>query len=463
MKHLSKFLIVSLLVLGWSTVNAQDENNPWAIGIGVNAVDFYPIGKSDTGRFGNSTKGDLFDEYFNVNDHFNSPPVLSRLSVARYIGDGFTFAAVGTVNQITKVGDTQADDLSYYGVDGEIKYALGDVLNTGWFDPNVGIGGGYTWVDDIGYGTANAMVGIDMWITKSLAFQVQSTYKHAFEENYGASHFQHAVGLKFKFGGKDTDGDGIYDHEDECPETPGLPQFNGCPDSDSDGIEDRNDACPDVPGVAEFNGCADSDGDGVADPQDDCPNTPGLAALNGCPDADGDGIKDGDDACPNEAGPRANKGCPWKDSDGDGVLDKDDNCPEEVGTVANQGCPEEAEVTEEVIKTLNEYAKTILFDTGKSTIKEDSYRVLADIVAIMKEYPSAKFAIEGHTDSVGSAKLNKRLSEERANSVMQFLITNGISSSQLSAQGFGEERPIASNRTRKGRALNRRVEIRLVK
>ncbi len=460
MKHFSKFLVASLLVLGLSTVNAQDQNNPWALGVGVNVVDFFPIGISDTGRFGEATKGNIFDEYFNLNDHYNIVPVLSRVSINRYIGSGFTFGVAGAVNKITKVGDASVDDLSYYSVDGEIKYALGQTLKTGWFDPNLGIGGGYTWVDDIGFGTANVIAGVDFWLSESLALQLQSTYKHAFEENYGATHFQHVVGIKFKFGGKDTDGDGIYDQDDECPETPGLPEFNGCPDTDGDGIEDRNDACVNTPGVAEFNGCADTDGDGIADPQDACPNTPGIAALNGCPDSDGDGIKDSEDACPNEAGPKANKGCPWKDGDGDGVLDKDDNCPEVKGTVANKGCPE---VTEEVVKTLNEYAKTILFDTGKSSIKEQSYKVLNDIVAIMKEYPNAHFAIEGHTDSVGSASSNMKLSDDRANSVMQYLISNGVASSHLSAQGFGEDRPIASNKTKAGRALNRRVEIRLVK
>jgi outer membrane protein OmpA-like peptidoglycan-associated protein len=333
-------------------------------------------------------------------------------------------------------------------------------LNDSWFAPYLGVGGGYTWLDKLGYGTANGLVGVDFWVGKNIAIAAQSTYKHAFEDNYGATHFQHTMGVKFKFGGKDTDDDGIYDYEDECPETPGLPEFNGCPDSDGDGIEDRNDECPNTPGLPEFNGCPDSDGDGIPDHLDACPNTPGLAEYNGCPDSDGDGVPDNEDECPEEAGPKENNGCPWADSDGDGVPDKDDECPEIVGTIANNGCPE---LSEAVKKALNDYAKTILFDTGKASIKETSAKVLSDIIGIMNEYPNASFSIGGHTDSVGRAESNMRLSSERASSVMSYLIENGIASNRLSSQGFGEERPLDSNKTKEGRANNRRVEISLDK
>jgi len=135
------------------------------------------------------------------------------------------------------------------------------------------------------------------------------------------------------------------------------------------------------------------------------------------------------------------------------------------GVVAHKGCPAPVVkvVTEEVQKTLNDYAKTILFDTGKSTIKAQSERVLGDITSILQEYPDAKFTVDGHTDSVGSASSNQRLSESRAASVKAFLINRGISSNRLSSTGYGEASPIASNATKGGRQLNRRVEINLVK
>ncbi|WGK65893.1 OmpA family protein [Croceiramulus getboli] len=458
MKNLSRFLFASLFVLALGTANAQDEDNPWAFTIGINAVDTYPVGDAQ-----DPLRGEFFDEFYNVNDHWNILPSVSSLSIDRYIGDGFVFGVTGSLNKIEKLGDRDlGDGLTYYAVDGRLSYSFRDLVfgDGGWFDPYLGIGGGYTFIQDRpSFGTANGTVGLRIWLSEALNLNLSSMYKHAFEDRY-VKHMQHTVGIGFSFGGKDTDGDGIYDKNDECPETPGLEAFNGCPDTDGDGIKDSEDACPTTAGLAEFNGCPDTDGDGIADPQDACPTVAGVAALQGCPDADGDGIKDSEDNCPNEAGPASNNGCPFLDKDGDGVLDKDDECPEVAGTVANNGCPE---VTEEVQKQLNEYARTILFDLNKSSIQAQSEPVLRDIIEILKEYPTAKFTVEGHTDSTGSAAYNEKLSDARALSVKNYLVENGIDQFRLSSKGYGEARPIATNNTRAGRQQNRRVEINLVK
>ena len=350
MKHLSKLLVVALVFVGFNNVQAQDENNPWQISFGVNAIDTYPTNDSNN-PFSSST---LFDQYFNVNDHWNILPSVSYVSVSKYIGDGFSVGARGSLNRIEKNGAQALDDLSHYAVDGTIKY---NFLKNTTIDPFVEIGGGYTWIDEVGAGTVNGGIGASVWFSENIGLTVQTQYKHAFED-YLLAHFQHLAGLSIRFGGTDTDGDGIYDKDDACPEVAGLEAFNGCPDADGDGIEDSKDRCPNEAGPKELNGCPDSDGDGIADIDDACPNEAGLAALAGCPDADGDGVADKDDQCPNEAGPAENNGCPWPDRDGDGVLDKDDQCPDVAGTVANNGCPE---VTEAVIKTLNDYAKNYPF------------------------------------------------------------------------------------------------------
>lgn len=247
-----------------------------------------------------------------------------------------------------------------------------------------------------------------------------------------------------------------------------IPVYQGKPrDKDEDGIIDKLDNCPKTPGPIENNGCpwGDKDEDGITDNLDECPDEKGPEENKGCPwgDKDGDAVLDNEDACVDVAGPIENKGCPWKDSDSDGVYDKDDNCIDVAGTVANNGCPEEPEVTVEVQKALNDYAKTILFNSGKSSIKAESNTVLKEIVGILKEYPTAKFSIEGHTDSSGSNTLNQRLSDSRANAVKSYLIENGIDQFRLSAIGYGESNPISSNATRLGRSQNRRVEINLVK
>jgi outer membrane protein OmpA-like peptidoglycan-associated protein len=408
------------------------------------------------------SSADFGDELFFEIDNWNTLMTLSSIGVTRYIGDGFSFELSGSLNRIDRLGKVDIESLDWYNFDGIIQYNFGNMIGKdqkSWFDPYLGIGGGVYLLDGDGVGVFNSNLGINFWVSENVAVTLDTQYKVAYNDANNDL-FQHRLGFKFAFGGQDTDGDGIYDKYDECPDEPGLEEFNGCPDSDSDGIADKDDACPSTPGLAEFNGCADSDGDGIDDTKDECPDAAGSAVNNGCPDSDNDGVLDKSDDCPNQAGPAANNGCPWPDSDGDGVLDKDDQCPDEVGVSSNNGCPE---VTEEVQSELNEYAKTINFDTGKSSITQDSEEALSAILAILEEYPTAKFSIDGHTDSVGSAESNKALSKARALAVKQYLVDNGVDEFRLSSMGYGEDKPIADNKTRSGRAANRRVEINLVK
>ncbi|MBK9224945.1 MAG: OmpA family protein [Flavobacterium sp.] len=469
MKHLNKLFAVALMFVGINS-QAQDSNNPWAISFGANAV--------DTRVSAASSVEDQFSQYFNVKENWNIIPSVSYLNVSKNVGGNFSFGITGSINKISRFvlprttvpGDytvVNPGDLSYYAADGVIKYSFQDALGSKWFDPSAHIGGGYTWLGDASYGTVNGGLGLTLWFSEMVGLSFQSTYKYSLEDSADRgmadnipTHMQHFAGLTFKFGGKDTDGDGIYDKDDACPEVAGLKQFKGCPDTDGDGIIDGSDSCPEVAGLAEFQGCPDTDGDGIADKDDACPEVAGPKALNGCPDADGDGVADKNDKCPQVVGPAANGGCPWPDTDGDGVLDKDDKCIDVKGTVANNGCPE---ITEEQVSQLNAYAKTILFNSGKATFKQETFAVLQSITAILKQYPSSKFSIEGHTDSDGKDAANQKLSEDRAGAVKNYLIENGIDASRLSSAGFGESKPIDSNKTAKGKANNRRVEVKLVK
>ena len=471
MKHLSRFLFASLMVFGLTTVNAQDKNNPWSIFVGSNAVDFFPVGDpigNPPGAGGGlEERGNLFEEFFNANDHWNFIPSVSVLSVSRYIGDGFVVSATGSYNVIQRFGGrTTTEDLQYYSADGQISYSFKELVGLNWLDPYLGVGAGATWLEQEGseaivsFGTANGSAGVKFWLGENWNVGVGTTYKYAFEEEFGRDYFQHTFGIGYNFGGKDTDGDGIYDKDDECPDVAGLAQFNGCPDSDGDGIQDSKDACPQVFGLAAYEGCPDTDGDGIPDPKDACPTVAGTAALGGCPDADNDGIKDSDDNCPNEAGPSANGGCPWPDGDGDGVLDKDDNCPDVAGTVANDGCPE---ISVEIINELNVQFKSVLFDNAKASIRTESYATLDNVANIMKEYPRSRFLIEGHTDSRGRDEYNLNLSNERAASVLNYLTGKGVSASRLESKGFGEAQPVASNDTAAGRQENRRVQLSILK
>ena len=455
MKRIKISLASLALVATVGSVQAQDENSKWAIGFGINAVDI-----RTPHQF-----GDFLKDWGGTKD-LNILPAVTKLSVARYIGAGFSAEIEGSLNKIKEGFDGYSEDKSFWNANLQAKYALRRLFTTesGWFDPYIKVGGGYTayesrFDDKEGGFKALAGGGINFWFTDHLGVNLQTGYHHGFQKN-GTDYFQHSAGIVIKFGAKDTDKDGIPDNKDACPEVAGLKEFNGCPDTDGDGIADKDDACPQVKGLKEFNGCPDTDGDGIADKDDACPEVAGPKEFNGCPDTDGDGIADKDDKCPDVAGPAENGGCPWPDTDGDGVLDKDDLCPEVAGPASNKGCPEPDEKEQ---KQLNQYAKTILFDTGKATIKFQSAEVLNQIINVLKKYPNSRFRIEGHTDSTGKKAKNMILSQNRADAVKVYLIQGGIDAGRLESQGFGPEKPIASNKNKKGRELNRRVEINLIK
>jgi OOP family OmpA-OmpF porin len=252
----------------------------------------------------------------------------------------------------------------------------------------------------------------------------------------------------------DRDHDGILDAADACPDVPGVktddPSANGCPapkDRDKDGVLDADDACPDDPGVK------------TEDPK-----------TNGCPppkDRDQDGVLDADDACPDDPGvktedPKTNGCPPPKDRDKDGILDDQDACPDAPGPAntdpAKNGCPE-ARVEAGQIKIL----ERVEFENNSAKIRPESNRVLNAVLEVLTAHPEfGKLGVQGHTDSHGAPAYNKRLSEQRAASVMKWLVDHGVARARLSAQGFGLERPIDTNDTEAGRQNNRRVEFHIL-
>lgn len=232
-------------------------------------------------------------------------------------------------------------------------------------------------------------------------------------------------------------------------------------DRDKDGVPDSLDACPDVPGLKQFNGCADRDGDGIPDNEDKCVTVSGVLKYNGCPvpDRDGDGINDDEDSCRTVPGILKYYGCPVPDTDGDGINDEEDKCLLQPGPAANRGCPVLDESTKKKIESA---AKNIFFKTGSYELLPASFQPLNDVAHVLKANPSLQLLIEGHTDKVGTAQKNQLLSENRAKAVMDYLILkNGINKDRLSVKGYGFSKPISTNKTSEGRALNRRVELSL--
>ena len=231
-------------------------------------------------------------------------------------------------------------------------------------------------------------------------------------------------------------------------------------DSDGDGVEDRSDRCPNTPAGApvDASGCElDSDGDGVKDSVDQCPGTPRGVTVdaNGCPnDSDGDGVTDDKDQCPGTpAGePVDANGCEL-DDDGDGVVNRLDECP---GTPAGvqvdiRGC----EIKEEI------RLEGVNFETNSDRLLPGAEGILNDAAATLKKNPTIKVEVAGHTDSDGSAEYNESLSARRAQTVHDYLANAGIAVDRMSVRGYGEAQPIADNSTRAGKAQNRRVVLRI--
>jgi outer membrane protein OmpA-like peptidoglycan-associated protein len=249
----------------------------------------------------------------------------------------------------------------------------------------------------------------------------------------------------------DRDHDGILDDVDRCPDTPedkdGFQDTDGCPDldNDADGIPDKTDKCPDVP----------EDRDNFED-DDGCPES----------DNDKDGILDRVDQCPNEAedndGWESLDGCPDPDNDKDGILDVNDLCPFEPETMNgyadNDGCPDEEQVR--VVGDKIVLDDRVHFFVNSAVIRKVSYPLLDRLVKLVSEHPEyTHISVEGHADERGAEDFNRKLSEDRARSVLEFMVKQGIARDRLSSQGFGASRPLVDKKNEYAWLLNRRVEF----
>jgi OmpA-OmpF porin, OOP family len=213
----------------------------------------------------------------------------------------------------------------------------------------------------------------------------------------------------------------------------------------------------------------DRDGDGILDDTDRCPaegeDKDGWQDEDGCPDGDddGDNIPDAADKCPRVAGIAENSGCPDADADGDGLVDRLDKCPNEAETKNGyedaDGC---ADQVPEAVKQFTGVIQGIQFETGKAKIRTSSFAVLDKAVQVLKEYPSVRMEIQGHTDSRGTAEFNRTLSQQRAEAVRDYFVSQGIDATRLQATGYGPDKPIADNRSNSGRTQNRRVEFQII-
>ncbi|MBD3288873.1 OmpA family protein [candidate division KSB1 bacterium] len=305
-------------------------------------------------------------------------------------------------------------------------------------------------------------LGCELFVMEDIAFDLIFKYHLLLKDNnepikLGAEAndciLETGISISFFTGGfKDTDHDGIEDKFDLDIETPedfdGFEDRDGKPDldNDQDGVPDKLDKAPnsaeDIDNFQDDDGKPDpdNDGDSILDQFDRCPHFPedidGYEDEDGCPDFDNDGdtIPDSLDQCPN-----------WPE-DFNGYLDED-------------GCPDEKPAFAEVKRGEKVVLKGVNFTTNSARLTDSSFVILNEVVKTLKAYPDIMIEICGYTDSIGDWKHNLLLSEQRAESVKKYLVSQGIDESRIKTQGFGEQNPVASNKTKAGRAANRRIEF----
>ncbi len=438
---MKKLLLLSLILAFTVTVNAQTIDKKWGIGAGLGAY-----GTLNNGGIG----------------------IMPELYLSRYLSprlDIMLKADVGLFNS------KLLNDLDLVNPFLNLRYKFTDESKS--FRPYAFAGPGY--LADNGVSAFNFDLGLGgkYYVNPNTAFYMEAGYIRGIEsvakgitgrENL----WKATLGLEIDLGkARDSDMDGVSDNKDKCPNTPtGVAvDVNGCPiDTDGDGVADYIDDCPTVKGLTSLKGCPDSDKDGIADKDDACPEVAGLASMKGCPDTDGDGVTDKDDQC---AGTKKGykvdaKGCPL-DTDKDGVIDEEDGCPNVAGTIENKGCPV-TEKTAEEIKAIEMKVEPVYFDYDHSNYISGEKTKITKLVNLLKANSDYKVNLTGYADNKGTDEYNMKLSERRIDSVVKTIKSIGIPENRISQEKpFGEAKPAATNDTDEGRALNRRVEIELIK
>ncbi|MBB3123364.1 outer membrane protein OmpA-like peptidoglycan-associated protein/outer membrane protein W [Mesoflavibacter sabulilitoris] len=394
------YLIAFCVLVNLQNGYSQSELSRWSFEAGVNYVNVYSVGED-------TPQGEFFDEYFNINDHWN---LGTYFAGTRSFSDRLSLTAKVSFNEISKWGEDGndvsvfVDHLEYYGLDGMVNFKI---LTKSKLKPYVAIGGGYTWIEEgpyntystkesdddfVGAGTVNGALGLTYDITDRFGVNLQFAYKHSFKE-YLTKHFQNSVGVYYNLG-KSTS-------KEETKEVL---------DTDNDGIEDAYDLCPEVAGKKEFAGCPDTDNDGIPDSLDKCPNEKNI---------------DG--------------GCPSSKSSIQETPSNTNNIEKSPVVIDTQ--------------------KTVYFEYNSASLDNNAKGILDAIIEMSKNADTITLKIDGHTDNTGEETFNKSLSINRANNVKDYLVTHGIKSENITTNSFGESQPSADNSTEKGRALNRRAKL----
>jgi len=440
MKFLLSFFI--LIVLLVPDLSSQELTSPWSFGISAIKSEY---------------RGDLGDNLF---DWSNSQYFGVGLHVRNYVSPAIDMGLDLSISDHGYWEGSKSNFLSkQYQGSLQVVYKLNNGIllrEQAVIAPYMLVGIGYTFYKSDPTRGSNEMtlniplgLGLKIKMGRSVSLFMQSTYNltnsdmtdmmagdvNANNLVKGNDHFlNHQLGFVFSFGNRgkkmDSDGDGFSDHDDACPKVSGIAAMQGCPDTDLDGITDS---------------------------EDPCPNQNGSMLMGGCPDTDQDGIADHEDECPVNAGPIALRGCP--DSDNDGVTDAFDLCPFFPGSLSNKGCPKIEPQTRALLKKAN---KEVVFESGSSRFKESSIVVLQELLAVLKQHAYYELIIESYIfDELKVDDQESERSQDRANVVKEFLVTNGIESDRLITAGYSARKSDDNEGTELKNKMIERLEFKI--